>query len=404
MTVSFPNLRSKEIENNKDFDRGAVLWLTGFSGAGKTTVARIVNTLLRDKGVNTVFLDGDDLRAMFGGHWGYSRAERIELAHSYLRLCSSLSAQGYTVVISAVAMYNEVYAWFRENIDFTMLIYLDVPEIERKARDENTKQVYKTPTYTESIYETPSSPDLVIENFGIKSPFAAAKEVVDNYVPRVRKVGSDKGRTVHWNSYYKSGKLIFEPSSFSVYCADQMIGALNILEIGCGNGRDAIYFSELGHNVTAIDPSIEAINLCIEKHGTEKVNFKACKLPDCSDEFNEKLDVIYSRFCFHAMTEKEEIETLEISSTLLKQNGSIYIECRSINDPLSRKGDFISSNERSHGHYRRFIVLDDLKKNLINSGFVVNKIYESGGLAVLGDDNPVVIRVHATKQINKTKY
>ena len=86
-----------------------VVWITGYSGSGKTTVARKVEAALRAAGVSTVHLDGDDLRSILAGKWGYEREDRMELARSYFRLSSHLAAQQHTVIISAVAMYE--YPW-----------------------------------------------------------------------------------------------------------------------------------------------------------------------------------------------------------------------------------------------------------------------------------------------------
>ena len=63
-----------------------VIWITGFSAAGKTSLARKVENLLRKKEISTVSLDGDDLRNILGDHWGYDKASRKELAKIY-RYC-----------------------------------------------------------------------------------------------------------------------------------------------------------------------------------------------------------------------------------------------------------------------------------------------------------------------------
>ncbi len=376
----------------------SVIWITGFSGSGKTTVGRKFNSLLKDIGIKTVFLDGDDLRGIFGGKWGYSQEDRIELAHIYFRLCNTLSSQGVTVIISAIAMYEEIYKWVKDNIDSSMQIYLKVPEDERVNRDKFTKKVYSDNIFLNAAYDEPSSPDLVINNHGENSPQNSAELILEQYKLKIFGSVADKGRTLHWDGYYATSKQIFEASDFAVSCADQMKNQLNILEVGCGNGRDSVYFSSLGHNVTAIDPSDSAIGLCIEKHADRQIKFIATKLPDLVCGNDQFFDVVYSRFCLHAMTEKEEIETLAAASNLLKPNGLIMIECRSINDPLARKGEVISANERIFGHYRRFIVLDELRKNLLNAGFLIKDIFESNNLAILADENPVVIRVHAIKK------
>lgn len=378
-------------------DFSSVLWITGFSGAGKTTVGRKVNALLQEMGVQTVFLDGDDLRGIFAGKWGYEKADRIELAHAYFRLCNTLAAQGVTVVISAVAMYEEVYTWVRTNVDRSLQVYLKVPDQERIDRDKATKNIYGSMGDVTKLYEIPTSPDVAIENYGATSPDIAAQLIIDAYKIKVGQAGADKGRTLHWNEYYTNSALIYEPSDFAVHCSKKLRERLDILEIGCGNGRDSAYLSHLGHKVTALDPSAAAINLCKAKHGSRPIHFMNCKLPELGSEHEQSFNVVYSRFCFHAMTEKEEIETLSAAYKVLKPNGSIFIECRSINDPLARKGEVISPTERIFGHYRRFIILDELQKRLIGAGFMIESAQESNNLAVLGDDNPVVLRAHATK-------
>ncbi len=376
----------------------SIVWITGFSGSGKTTVSRKVISMLQEMGIRSVLLDGDDLRAIFGDKWGYDRASRIELSFAYFRLCNTLAAQGITVVISAVAMYEEIYSWIQNNVDKYMQVYLRVPEDERISRDKVTKNIYGFLGDLKTLYDTPISPDLIVENYGITSPNTAAQLIIEVYKKKVNQGSADKGRAFHWDRYYKNSKLIFEPSNFAIHCEKLFKHKSHILEIGCGNGRDSAYFSHLGYTVTAIDPSAAAINLCIEKYGVEPIKFLPCKLPDLNDEYKQAFDTVYSRFCLHAMTKDEEIQTLNAAYTTLKSGGNFFIECRSINDPLARKGEVISSTERVFGHYRRFIIMDQLERNLLAAGFLINSMIESNNLAILGDENPVVIRVHATKK------
>jgi bifunctional enzyme CysN/CysC len=108
-------------------------------------------------------------------------------------------------------------------------------------------------------------------------------------------------------------------------------------------------------------------------------------------------DNIYCRFVIHAMPVAEEIDLIRISFDLLKEGGCIFIECRSINDPLSRKGEVLSPTERLHGHYRRFIIPYELDNRLVEEGFEVLEITEHSGVSRYNDDNPVVVRVTAIK-------
>ncbi len=169
----------EEATNN----RTGVIWITGYSGAGKTTVGRIVERELKRKRVPAILLDGDDLRNVFAEKWGYARTDRIELARVYFRLCSYLSSQGFTVILAAVAMYDEVREWIRSNIPNVIEVYLDVPEQERIRRDKLTKNVYCTAWFVSRIVtDEPANPDLRIPSFGDISPEAAAARVIRRFL------------------------------------------------------------------------------------------------------------------------------------------------------------------------------------------------------------------------------
>jgi hypothetical protein len=75
----------------------------------------------------------------------------------------------------------------------------------------------------------------------------------------------------------------------------------------------------------------------------------------------------------------------------------LLIECRSISDPLATQGDIISPTERVHGHYRRFIIREQLVHDLTEAGLTMESAIERKGLAVYRDEDPIVIRVVAVK-------
>lgn len=369
-----------------------VIWITGYSGAGKTAVARQVERLLREDDAPVIRLDGDDLRSIFAARWGYERADRVELARVYFRLCSHLASQGVVVVIAAVAMYEDVREWVRTNIPRSMEVYLDVPLEVRVSRDEGTKQVYTSLTDLEGMYEPPSDPDLRIENFGDTTPASAARHVVHAYLSRADGEEPDRGKARHWDSYYGTTVGTLTPSPFALAAAELVPESSDVLEIGCGNGRDSSFLSKLGHRVVAIDASPAAVDLCRREHADTTATFHAGVMSDFSADWAKSFDVLYSRFVIHAMTEAEEIALLRDARDVLRPGGLLLIECRSINDPLARQGEVLSPTERIAGHYRRFIVLEDFRDRLESEGFVVEEVLESDGLARHGDENPVVIR------------
>ena len=207
----------------------------------------------------------------------------------------------------------------------------------------------------------------------------------------------NRGLINHWDEYYKQDNVPAYPSPFAEYVANKLGNQQTILEVGCGNGRDAIFLASQGHLVTGLDRSGEAIELCKKLYSNESLEFFFGTITDIAKINKKKYDLIYSRFVIHAMSLNEEIKTLNMSHKLLSKDGQLVIECRSINDPLSCKGDILSNTERIEGHYRRFIILEEFKQRLIQVGFKIIKTIESNGLAKFGKDDPVVIRIHAIK-------
>jgi bifunctional enzyme CysN/CysC len=396
-------MRDELRENSNALNDGGVVWVTGYSASGKTTVGRLVRDQLSSKGYNVIFLDGDDLRQIMSHKWGYTREERIELAKVYFRLSSHLSSQGAIVVIAAVAMYDEVRSWVHENISRTVEAYLDVPGDERRRRDSNTKRVYTDNDQLELTYDSPSNPHISVANCGGVSPKDAAHQIVTFFLSHSQYENSDYGRNKHWQSYYKSDVAPIGQSSFAELITVDFPKARCLLEVGCGNGRDAVFFAKLGIDVTALDISSAAIETCLEHHEGTSACFKTGSIDDLFSGVVERFDTIYSRFSLHAMTPSEEQVFIELAAQLLLPGGRLYIECRSINDPLAREGDVLSPTERLFGHYRRFIIPDEISRGVSDVGLAVVDISEVKGVAQLGDDDPVVIRLIAEKKLGSSK-
>jgi adenylylsulfate kinase-like enzyme/2-polyprenyl-3-methyl-5-hydroxy-6-metoxy-1,4-benzoquinol methylase len=378
-------------------DAGAVIWITGYSAAGKTSVGRLVTRKLAESGLPALFLDGDQLRSIFANRWGYSREDRVELACTYFKLCSHLSKQGVIVVIAAVAMLEEAQRWFRDNVDNGFEVYLRVPLEERVLRDGTTKRIYARGISSMQDYTEPTSHAFTIDNFGDTTVESASERIVEGFRSRRGGKSVDYGRASHWSGFYRKQSRVPPPSPFALDCRARLREGERLLELGCGNGRDAFYFDDLGLRVTAIDRSPEAIEACRAAAAGRDIAFLRCDAAGVADEVAPGFDIVYSRFSLHAMTRAEEDGALDATHALLKRGGQLLVECRSINDPLSREGDVISPTERIAGHYRRFIVLEELRQKLLQRGFEVEEAIEAAGLARHGDEDPVVIRMAARK-------
>lgn len=122
-----------------------VLWITGLSGAGKSSLAKSISTRLRAAGKTVLLLDGDELREVFGATAingvSYERQERLALAMQYAHLCRVIAIQGFTVVIATISLFREVHAWNRENLPGYFEVYLKVPLEELRRRDP--KGIYR---------------------------------------------------------------------------------------------------------------------------------------------------------------------------------------------------------------------------------------------------------------------
>src|SRR6185295_11699411 len=104
-----------------------VVWITGLSGAGKTTVARALVTRLRRVGGAVVHLDGDALREVYGDDAGHREADRQRIGARHARLSRLLASQGVDVVCSTISMFRALWAWNRSHIQRYVEIYLRVP-------------------------------------------------------------------------------------------------------------------------------------------------------------------------------------------------------------------------------------------------------------------------------------
>lgn len=151
---------------------GKTYWLTGLSGAGKTTIGRLWYERLRNAGEAAIFLDGDELRQVFGGQMGYTLEDRRKAAMNYARLCALLSRQGLTVVCCTISMFDSVRTWNRENIPGYVEVYIKATMETLRRRDQ--KGLYSAGAQNvagiDFQVELPKAPDLILNNDGEESP------------------------------------------------------------------------------------------------------------------------------------------------------------------------------------------------------------------------------------------
>lgn len=116
-----------------------VIWITGLSGSGKTSLAYELSKKLQSQDEKIVVLDGDELREVFGTveftKGNHNRETRLELSLKYSRLCQLISSQGLTVIIATISMFKEVYAWNRQHLQGYFQVYLNASLDVLRSRD-----------------------------------------------------------------------------------------------------------------------------------------------------------------------------------------------------------------------------------------------------------------------------
>jgi cytidine diphosphoramidate kinase len=155
---------------------GTTYWITGLPASGKTTIARLLCARLRSEGSPAILIDGDRMREILGGTFGYGRAEREHLAGIYGRWCHELNLQGTDAVCATVSMFEAARQWNRRHLDNYREIYLRVPFSVLRQRDPKTLYANAAKGRISDIpgldqpYEEPCAPDIVIDNGGEESP------------------------------------------------------------------------------------------------------------------------------------------------------------------------------------------------------------------------------------------
>ena len=377
-------------------DKGTVYFFTGLAGAGKTTIGGLFFRRLKATKPNVVLLDGDQIRPVFCEDTGYTHEDRVKRAWRIFRVCNMLAEQGIDVVCCSIAMYADVRAWNRQNIVNYKEIYIKVtPETLQKR---NQKGLYTSDNAVVGVslpFDEPKTPDIVIENDGQETPERIVEQLERQLYPNI--VQNPVDNSDYWNQYYRNDVCSRQPSPFAQYVATLVEPGRRLVELGCGNGRDAVYLAAQGLQVTALDLSSVTIEH-LQAQGIANAEFI------CEDFVNSDIhrpgsyDYAYSRFTIHSINKNQEQLLLQRVYGGLRPGGKLFIEVRSVKDPLFGKGRQLEHNAFFYdNHYRRFIVLEELVAELESCGFLVEYAKDSTGFAPYGNEDPSVIRVVASR-------
>jgi tellurite methyltransferase len=204
----------------------------------------------------------------------------------------------------------------------------------------------------------------------------------------------------YWESYYTKQNRELIPSLFAQYVKKNYINdKTSLVELGCGNGRDAIFFAESKIQVLAIDQVQSEIEFL--QHRFEKLyNIKFLQADFTALNNDLKFDIVYSRFTLHSISSVEEKRVLQWAYNNLLKNGVFCIEVRGQKNEIYKLGEPVVNDPDAYiydGHYRRFLNFDVLCNNLITIGFSLDLAKEEKGFAPYNNDDETYIRVIAKK-------
>jgi hypothetical protein len=192
----------------------------------------------------------------------------------------------------------------------------------------------------------------------------------------------------YWKEYYNKHKDAYENSTFAEYVIKYLDKNKTLIDLGCGNGRDSIFFSKK-LNVVGYD-QCENIISHINSLGNDKLEGVCGDLSDI--KLDKTFDYAYSRFSLHSITKSDEDKMFLWVKKNIKE--MFFIETRS---------DFDKLTKIDTDHSRRFINMEKLLQRLCNYGFKIKYAEISDNFAIynsiynqpanLVDKNPKIIRI-----------
>jgi adenylyl-sulfate kinase len=168
--------------------QGLVLWFTGLSGAGKTTIAVEVEKELIGRGKSVYRLDGDHIRLGLNSDLGFSKADRYENIRRIVEVAALFQDAGLITLVCLISPFREMREYAREKIGSNNFMEIFVSTDLQTCMARDPKGLYRKAlnheilefTGVSSPYEQPERPDLIID-----TERAAVSEAVARIVRKI---------------------------------------------------------------------------------------------------------------------------------------------------------------------------------------------------------------------------
>ncbi|SVD96600.1 uncharacterized protein METZ01_LOCUS449454, partial [marine metagenome] len=179
---------ARKLKEKRNHHRSRVLWFTGLSGSGKSTVANATEKVLHDMGLQTYILDGDNVRMGLNKDLGFSPEDRTENIRRITEVAKLFADSGSIVLTAFISPYREDRDKAREIISTEDFIEVFVSADLSVCESRDPKGLYKKArageikgfTGIDAPYEAPLNPELVIETD--KNDIEACAQIVVDYL------------------------------------------------------------------------------------------------------------------------------------------------------------------------------------------------------------------------------
>ncbi len=181
-------------------------------------------------------------------------------------------------------------------------------------------------------------------------------------------IGDELEKLGYWGTMYSTNNVFGTgPTKLALIAHEVMMknNVKNILELGCGQGRDSIFFAENGYNVLATDFSQNAITSVENSINVRKINNVRTKLLDLQKDFgiHEKFDCVYSNLAFQFFDELELSQAFRRISLCLNKGNLLIFSTKKAGDKYHNFGEKVNDNAfKSKGITRYFF-----EKNVIET-------------------------------------
>ena len=197
----------------------------------------------------------------------------------------------------------------------------------------------------------------------------------------------------YWDSFYssKTASQLDAPSQFAVFVNGEIDARVPIVDIGCGTGRDALFFASRGKEVLGVDGSGQAVELCTSKavalgYGHAQFLHADINAPDTEERLLGQLSghaALYARFFVHAITDSAEDRLFTLAKQVIGDS-VLAVEFRTARDSHQAKV--------TPTHFRRFVNPFDFINRAASHDLMVEYFVEGFGFAKFKDDDAHVAK------------